>query len=211
MLRVCRIVHSWLGIIVFPFVIVIAFTGFYLNHPQVFHRILQYEGMSISSLDNLDSVQLNAALLNAVVSKHWPDEGVREQKKTRYRGQQMLSVEKPSGTILFPLSRSSYYFVRIGFREVLYSYDGRVVVDRVPFDLIFRHLHERGWTSTRFGTLFADTVALAMMFFGLTGLIMWSAPKIGRVYRALNRVWTERRNLVRVRIEAGTKSMSDQN
>ncbi len=40
-LRMFRTIHAWLGIFIFPWVIIIGATGFYLNHPQTILAMLE--------------------------------------------------------------------------------------------------------------------------------------------------------------------------
>jgi hypothetical protein len=61
--------------------------------------------------------------------------------------------------------------------------DGKLAHQQYDWKPILKSLHERGWIGTTFGTWLADIVAAAMVFFGITGMIMWSTPKLRKLWR----------------------------
>jgi len=180
-LRWCRTIHSWLGVLILPWVIVIALTGFYINHPQGFHSLLGYQDITSAELSNLQPVQVNQQLVETIVKANWPSEELLGQGQSRYRNRQMFAISKPSGTIYIPIPATNIYFVREGMRERIVGIDGTQFRDQLPYPQMFRVLHEQGWLSSTFGTFFADLVALAMVLFGFTGLLMFSVPKVRKL------------------------------
>ena len=176
-LKWCRTIHSWLGVIILPWVIVIALTGFYINHPQGFHTILGYEDISNADVASLAPVQVSQQLVDTIAKANWPDEAPIGQGQTRYRNRQMFAIAKPSGTIFIPVPSTNIYFVRDGMHERIVGIDGTIFRNQLPYPQMFRVLHEQGWLSSTFGTFFADLVALSMVLFSFTGLLMFFVPK----------------------------------
>lgn len=187
-LSVCRKIHSWLGFFLMPWILVIGMTGLYLNHSKPILRALGHTEFSRSVVENLPVQEIDQARANQIVASIWPDQAVLEAGPMKYRGVQMLAFKKDPGFIIFPGPRLSFYFVVTWLSERTYAVDGTLVHHQYNLKRIFKSLHERGWASSRFGTWFADTVAVAMVFFGLSGFIMWSVPKVRRLRRAVSQM-----------------------
>jgi len=168
-----------------PWILIIGMTGLYLNHSKPILRALGYSELSASAVATLPMHQITQATATQIASSVWPDQPILETGLTKYRGMRALAFKKNSGLIIFPGTRSSIYFVATPIREWTYAIDGNLVHHQYNLKRIFKSLHERGWTNKRFGTWFADIVAVAMVFFGLSGFVMWLVPKVRRLRSTL--------------------------
>jgi hypothetical protein len=180
-LRICRTVHSWLGALVMPWVLIIGFTGFYLNHSQLVLRAIGYHELAESDLAGASEAEVTQELAQQIATAVWPDELVLESGFIKYRGGRALALKKDSGLIIIPGPQTNHYFVSTTFSERTYTLDGKLVHQQYNLKPILKSLHERGWVGKSLGTWLADIVAGAMVFFSLSGLIMWSVPRIRKV------------------------------
>jgi hypothetical protein len=183
-LRVCRTTHSWLGALVMPWVLIIGATGLFLNHSQLVLRLLRQTDWSDSEPIGLPEVTVTDELAHRIAGLVWPDQLVLESGFIKYQGQKAYALKKDSGLIIFPRAQSNHYIVKTNLTENVYAMDGKLIHRQYDLKRIFKSLHERGWVGSRFGTWLADMVAAAMVFFGISGLIMWSVPKARKL-----RVW----------------------
>jgi uncharacterized iron-regulated membrane protein len=179
--KICRTIHRWMGLILLPWVIVIGATGFYLNHHKlVLSWIGQTEfseaGFSAQQLPVPKSKQDALALARTV----WPNEDVQRVFKKDYHNRPSVHVKKQSGTIILSIP-TGHYYVKTPFSRLTYAPDGTLLHEKRYWGRVFKQLHESGWLGGGMGTWLADTVALAMIVFGTTGLIIWSTPKLWRL------------------------------
>ena len=187
-LRYCRTVHSWLGALVMPWVLIIGFTGFYLNHSQFVLGAIGYKELSDNDTAGASDIAVSQDLAQQIGGSVWPDERVLESGFIKYRGGKALALKKDSGLIIIPGPQTNHYFVTTSYTEKTYTVDGKLVHQQYNLRPLLKSLHERGWVGNRLGTWLADIVACAMVFFSLSGLFMWSVPRI-RKLRNLMRSW----------------------
>lgn len=186
-LRLCRTTHSWLGALVVPWVLIIGATGYYLNHEQFVLRSIGYTELSSADLFGLPEIPITEAMASQIAASVWPDQPIQNSGPVKYRRRKAYAFKKNSGLIIFPGSTSSRYFVQTTLREKTYAMDGTLLHTQYNLKRIFKSLHERGWMGTRLGTWLADIVAIAMVFFSISGITMWSVPKVRRIRRRLAR------------------------
>jgi hypothetical protein len=175
--------HSWLGVLVMPWVLIIGATGLYLNHPDLVLGLLGYAELSERDLAGAPMYQVSKDLALLIAASIWPEEAMKHSGSIRYRGRDAYGIEKDSGLIIVPGPESNHYFVRTKLAEETYTMEGKLIHKQYNLKTMLKSLHERGWVDSRFGTWLADIVATAMLFFSTTGLIMWSVPKLRRMFR----------------------------
>lgn len=184
-LQVCRTIHSWLGAFVMPWVIAIGATGLYLNHSEWF---LSYLPRNELFKDQLESrpISENIAIEEAkrLGKSIWSHDPIQEMRWANFRDQRSISIKKQSGFIILSIS-TQHYYVKTKNSLKLYSPDGELVHVEYDWDNILELIHRSGWYNNSLGTVLADVVAAAMIFFGLSGMLMWSVPKIRRMRRRI--------------------------
>jgi hypothetical protein len=188
-LRLCRTVHGWLGALVMPWVLIIGFTGFYLNHTQLVLGAIGYSELSESDLAGASEFAVTQQLAQQIAASVWPDERVLESGFMKYRGGEALALKKDSGLIIIPGPQTNHYFANTTYTEKTYTIDGKLVHQQYNLKPMLKSLHERGWIGNRLGSWLADIVACAMVFFSLSGLTMWSVPRIRKV-KGLVKSWS---------------------
>ncbi len=178
--------HSWLGVLVLPWLLVIGFTGFYLNHADLVLDVIGQRPFSEAGFDAVKPPRpITIDDAKKLSKRIWPDEPVKKVEVDTYHGRRSYIMEKRSGLIILSIP-TGHYYVKDGWTRRTYAPDGRLLHTKVYWDGIFEELHETGWLGGGMGTWFADMVALAMMFFGLTGLILWATPRLRRLRRRLS-------------------------
>jgi uncharacterized iron-regulated membrane protein len=105
----------------------------------------------------------------------------------KYRGGKAVALKKDSGMIIIPGPQTNHYFVTTTYTEKTFTMDGKLVHEQYNFRALLKCLHERGWIGTRLGSWLADIVACAMVFFSLSGLIMWSVPRPADLFSSCER------------------------
>lgn len=184
-LRVLRMVHSWLGILVLPWIVAIGATGFYLNHERAILPLLasaQYDESQFDQWPGAGQASRESAL--AVAAKLWPGETPAEVLERDYHGRPSFEVVLRSGRVI--VSRpTGHYFVKTGFTRRTYAPDGTLLHTRIYWGAAFKRLHVTGWLGRGPGTWLADLTSLAMVVFGATGVVLFLMPRLGRMRRAL--------------------------
>jgi hypothetical protein len=185
-LRILRTIHSWLGAFVMPWVVVIGLTGFYLNHPKAFDGLIGIGGMDESGLGELKpDAPVTPESVHAFAKTVWPDEPIQEMGRGTFRDWPSIIAKKDRGLIIVSV-RTGHYYLKSEDGLRTYAPGGELLHTEYNWERVLRGLHERGWFGQAMGTWFADIVALAMVFFGLSGLFMWSVPKVRWLRRRLS-------------------------
>ena len=100
-LRRLRTVHTWLGVLVVPWIIIIGATGFYLNHSKTILSMLEatpYDEARFSDWPGSVAVDRASALAKAVGI--WPEEPVLSVEGGIYHDKNAYIVSKKSGKII---------------------------------------------------------------------------------------------------------------
>jgi len=187
LLRTCRSVHSWLSVLVLPWVIVIGLTGFYLNHAKLVGALFIGNQFSESGFEEevppRPITRESARLLGAAL---WPDEPIREIAEKPYHGRPSYYVKKRSGTVVLSIP-TGHYYTKTRYLRRTFSPRGELLHTKVYWGRIFKELHVTGWLGRGLGTWLADIVSLSMVVFGLTGAFMWWTQRGRRLLRAHRR------------------------
>lgn len=184
-LRLFRTVHGWLGVFIFPWVIVIGATGFFLNHPKPFLWVLEGPKYAESKFDEWPVTEpATIDMARLVALSVWPDEAIVETKEKIYHDRQSFEFKKASGRIIVT-QPTGHYFVKTNYTRRTYAPDGELLHSKIYWGSIFKGLHRAGWLGRSLGTWLADLTSLAMVIFGCTGAIVWWAPRSRRLLRSM--------------------------
>ncbi len=185
-----RTLHAWLGILIFPLIIVVGFTGFYLNHARTVFAFLestpydeaQFEEWPTARITDLDAAKHLAETL-------WPDTPVGAISSDMYHEWPVYILQMPDAQLI--VSRETgHYYTKTTFHRKTYSPDGDLVDSKFYWGSLFKWLHVRGWPSDLFGTLLTDITSIAMIVFAFSGVILWWFPRIKKFRRAMGRIFS---------------------
>lgn len=186
-LRTLRTVHSWMGFFIFPWIIIIGATGFYLNHWQPILRFVQKAEYDETQFDLWpDDAVVTFESAARIAEKYWPDEATVFVTDYNYHGRPAIMVKKEPGKIIVT-KPTGHYFVKTDLTRKTYAPDGELLHSKIYWGSIFKTLHTDGWLGQRLGTWPADITSLAMVVFGFSGIFLWWGPryrKILRVFRS---------------------------
>ena len=184
--RMLKTIHSWLGVMILPWIVAAGFTGLYMNHddlilsvfpvtehydPTLFDASPLARQVDEAGAERIAAVFAPGAVLDLADDEDWYHD---RHVYTFDAGVYDVIVDRETG---FGWTDSRYV-------TRTYQPDGQRLHTRVRWGRVLSSIHERGWVGTGLGTWLADIAAGALVVFGLTGLVLFVAP---RVRRAKNR------------------------
>ncbi len=187
LLKLFRTLHGWIGIIIFPWILIIGFTGFYMNHSKLVLSWVEGPSYDESQFSEWPDIGADEAMARALAAKLWPDEPIRRIDFEPYHGRNAIHVAVESGRVIMS-QPTGHYFVKEGFTRETFAPDGTLLHSKTYWGSVFKTLHERGWLSNRFGTLISDAIAFALIIFALTGLVIWWLPRMKKVARLFGKL-----------------------
>ncbi len=187
-LKFFRITHGWSGVIVFPWIFLIGLTGLYLNHKTLVLDWIgpnEYDETQFAEWPTLNMTEEQAL---AIANMYWPEEEIKSIKNKPYHGFNAFTFKKTSGRIIVTQD-TGHYYVKSRLTRRTFAPDGSLLHTKIYWGSVFKSLHRQGWLGTLLGTWLADITAGAMVFFSLSGLWIFFAPRTKRIGRRLKR-WT---------------------
>jgi hypothetical protein len=185
--RLFRTIHGWLGVLMLPWIVAIGFTGFYLNHPRAVLAFAGEDTLDAKALPPLPaSVVVDEAYALAVVARYWPQDIATTIADGAYHGMPSYLIDTTDRQVIVAKS-SGYIFAKTDYTRRTYAPDGRLVDTKYYWKRVFKEFHVRGWLGKAAGTFLADAVSFALIAFGLSGLYMWSWPRLKRLTASLRR------------------------
>ncbi len=184
-LRVLRTLHSWLGVLVLPWIVAIGATGFYLNHERAILPLFasaDFDESRFGQWPGAAPATRDSAL--AVAARVWPGETPSKVLEQDYHGHPAYEIILPSGRVIVT-KPTGHYFVKTRWSRRTYAPDGTLLHRKIYWGAVFKRLHVAGWLGRGAGTWLADLTSLAMVVFGLTGAVLWGLPRLGRLRRGL--------------------------
>lgn len=186
-LKFLRKLHSWLGIIALPWVILFGVTGFYLNHPDVIRSILpltSYE--DVGSRFEVLPKPLTMEEAEKIAQAYWPESQMKSVSKSVYHGHEAINFEREAGQIIVAVD-TGHYYVKSRLKNLQFSPDGDLVGRKIYWNYVFGVFHRTGWLGWSLGTILADITSLALITFGISGMVLWYLPKHKGLKRRLGK------------------------
>lgn len=180
--RMLKNVHSWLGVLILPWVVAAGFTGFSMNHRDLVLAQLPFgaaydaalfDGAPLARPVDEAGAERIAALV-APGAELFPDGAVMVKGRPAFvfvGGDFGVTVDAATG-----YARSEGRYV-----TQTHAPDGERVHTRIRWSRVLSSVHERGWVGSALGTWLADIAAGALVVFGLTGLVLFVAPRLRRM------------------------------
>lgn len=185
LLKTLRTAHGWLGLFVFPWVLIIGLTGLYQNHSKLVLGWIGSRDYDESRFTEWpQDLPLTLAEAGAIAQTIWPEEGIQEFTNEPYHNLPSYIFIKETGRIIVTKA-TGHYYVKTSLTNRLYDPNGIELHKKIYWGSVFNWLHERGWLSNRFGTWLADITAGSMAIFALSGLLMFFLPRTKKIARAL--------------------------
>ena len=177
-LRLLRTIHSWLGAIVMPWVVIIGATGFYLNHNNQIMALFGYVEFSETGFDRLHPAQpVTPEMARNLSLQVWPDANVQRTKELLYHGRPSYQALSYKGSLI--VSRTTgHYYAKTPYTRRTFSPSSELLHTKYYWGPRLKELHESGWLGGGLQTWLADIVAIAMIFFGMSGFTLWLVPKV---------------------------------
>jgi len=183
-----RVTHGWTGVIVFPLVLLIGLTGLALNHRTLVEGWIGSVPFDESVLANYPALNITPPQSATIAQRYWPDEAVLAYWNNKpYHGLDVYTFKKDSGQIIIDKT-TGHYYVKTAFTRRTFSPDGELLNRKIYWKSLFKWLHVRGWPTKALGTWLADITASAMVFFAISGLWLFFAPRIKRIKRVLGKL-----------------------
>lgn len=188
-MRLLKTIHSWLGVIVLPWVLVIGLTGLFLNHERLVMGILDRGGYDETQFDTWpDPRQMTIEAARQLAGTLFPGEDVQlDPDEQSYHGRTAAIFAVGDDTQVIVALQTGHYWIKTDTNRITHAPDGTVLETRTYWESIFKRLHVRGWLTSTFGTWLADITATAMVIFGLTGIVLFLVPRLRR--------WRNRRRM----------------
>lgn len=179
--RLVKTIHSWLGVMILPWVVAIGFTGLYMNHndlilslfPTAHYDTDQFDTAPGITLQDADSARLIAQSLA-------PDADLRLTSDDVYRERDVFTFDAGSSDVIIDAD-TGHAWVNSRYLTRTYAPDGTRLHTRVRWSRVLSSIHTRGWVGTTLGTWLADITAGALVIFGLSGLVLFTMPRLRRI------------------------------
>ncbi|MGJ8589436.1 MAG: PepSY domain-containing protein [Yoonia sp.] len=186
-LKTLRSLHGWLGVILLPWIIAIGATGFYLNHARMILDVLEPAAFEESSLRKwAGAAPVDRAAAALIAARSWPDVPLPEAERVDYHGFAAYQFEHDAGSVIVA-GDTGHYWVKTDFTRKTFAPDGTEVHSKIYWSTIFKRIHTRGWFDSTFASWLADITAVAMVLFGLTGLVLFWLPRARRFKQAIGK------------------------
>lgn len=179
-MRFLKTVHGWLGALVLPWIIIIGFTGLFLNHESLFIDVLAPEAYDEAQFDSWPGAKpMTQDEARALAERLYPGETLTLDRDTTYRGREVAIFAADRTEVIVAL-KTGHYWVKTEFTRTTYAPDGTVLQRKVSWGTLFKRLHVRGWPTRSLGTWLADITAASMIVFGLSGIVLFLVPRFRR-------------------------------
>ena len=178
--RMLKAIHSWLGVVILPWVILAGLTGLYMNHRDLVLSVFPQESFDPVQFDAAPEAvaqdQSSALLIARAAMQDIP---LRLLSDTSYAGRTVFTIDAGDQDVIVDAA-SGFYWIDSRYRSAIFTPEGRPVSASVKWKKVLSSLHARGWVGSTLGTWLADIAAGALAVFGATGLVLFALPRLRR-------------------------------
>jgi hypothetical protein len=176
--RLLRNLHTWLGVMILPWVIIAGVTGLYMNHSSLILSVFPVGDTEEPLLRAPDLPQTEDSAAKIVQAMYpntrFDDMGGRSQNGRK--GYVFAATDFEAVVD----QATGYVAVKSRYFKHLYTPTGQRVASRPYWSKILSRLHQDGWVGGALGSWPADIVAAALVIFGSSGLYLFTAPRLRR-------------------------------
>ncbi len=178
--RRLRSVHGWLGAIILPWVVVAGLTGFYMNHERLVLGWLP-DASDVGPEAYADQPEATPVASGAdamgIASRYRPDAAdMSLDTDSSYADRVVWTVDTGPDAVIVD-RQTGFVWLRERYRITAFAPDGTRVGTDLRWSRILSSLHTRGWVGEALGKWLADITAIALVVFGLSGLVLFWAPR----------------------------------
>lgn len=178
--RLVKTIHSWLGVMILPWVAAIGFTGLYMNHDDLILSLFptaHYDTAQFSTAPGI--APQNEASARLMAASLVPDADLTLTDDTDYRDRAVFTFDAGSSDVIID-AETGHAWINSRYLTRTYAPDGTRLHTRVRWSRVLSSIHTRGWVGTSLGTWLADITAGALVIFGLSGLVLFTMPRLRR-------------------------------
>lgn len=180
--RMVKSVHSWLGVLILPWVVAIGFTGLYMNHDELVLSLFPTEHYDTAGFDASPlAAPRDEAAAEAIALRIAPGADLfLDDGEDRFRHRDVFTFDAGDYDVIVDRA-TGFAWTDSRYVTRTYAPDGEWLHTRLRWARVLSSIHERGWVGTTFGTWLADITAAALVVFGLSGLVLFVMPRLRRV------------------------------
>lgn len=175
-----RSLHKWLGLLLFPWVMIYGFTGLYMNHGEKILSMFPADRIDAYLTEDARGLRADPESLNGWITKANLGSAVKDVREVLYHGKEAWLVLLQDDRELIVFKHSSQHVMKTNYQRTLYEQDGSISDRRIYWGRVLSEFHKRGMVSSPFGPYLADAFSVILILFGLTGLATWAVPKMVR-------------------------------
>lgn len=179
--RLAKTVHSWLGILILPWVVAIGFTGLYMNHDDLILSLFPTEHYATEAFDASPLARAQDETSAKVIATLLAPgaELVLDEEEDRFRHRDVYLFDAGAFDVIVD-RETGFAWTDGRYVTRTFAPDGEQLHSRIRWSNVLSSIHERGWVGTGLGTWLADITAGALVVFGLSGLVLFALPRLRR-------------------------------
>ena len=140
-MRTFKSLHGWLGMLILPWVIMLGFTGFYMNHSKFVLSLLPGSSYDEQLFDEWpDPKPQNARSAREIARQVFPDTPLRLSSSTRYHGRDVITFRDRNHRVIVARD-TGHYWVKTIFTRRTFNPDGQQIDKKFYWGRLFSRLH----------------------------------------------------------------------
>lgn len=176
-----RALHKWMGLLLFPWVIIYGLTGLYMNHGKMVLSLFPADRIDTEIIEDAPGLRADAEAARAWLRTQPFASESRSLKEGTYHGAPAWFIMLGDNSEVVAFKNSAQWVLRAPYHRTLHAADGSVEDTRYYWDRILADFHKRGLVASPFGSLLADAFSVILIGFGVSGLLVWVLPRLNRL------------------------------
>lgn len=179
--RFLKMLHGWLGILILPWIVIAGLTGLYMNHAQLVLSLLPVMGTDAEVLDRLPGgIAQTEESAWSIALAAVPGVGLELDDDDSFRDRTVYTFDGEGADVRVDRA-TGYHWIEGRYLTDLRAPDGTRIDREIRWSRVLSSLHERGWVGSALGSWLADITAAALALFGLSGMYLFTAPRLRRI------------------------------